>query len=160
YVGDEVVISWRMDAGKFRNNAVQVFFSCQAAIQEKADHFIREYGAVPEFKAGMHAGPVMTGELGRIKKELVYSGVAISAASRIQHLCRQLSSDFLISEHLFHRLDLGQKVAYDNLGAFSLKGVEEQVNLIKIEKPLENLYFEASKPSRSIPVPALKMFRS
>lgn len=160
YVGDEIVISWPMEIGKYKGNAVKAFFACQEAIRQQAEHFRREYGQVPRFKAGMHAGKVMTGELGRIKKELVYSGVAISAASRIQHLCRRLEADFLLSESLFMHLELNDKVSFARMGAHNLKGVEADVDLIKIEKPLENWYFESAKADRKRAMHKLEIARN
>ncbi len=61
YVGDEIVISWKMDRGLENANCLRCFFDIQLALRRKADYYKEAYDIVPEFKAGLHYGHVMAG---------------------------------------------------------------------------------------------------
>ena len=104
YVGDEIIVSWRPKNGLRNNNCLQCFFKLKAAFRGLADFYIEKYGHVPEFKAGFHVGKVTTGEIGSIKKEIVFSGDVLNTTARIQELCNKLHVDNLVSDELLHYL--------------------------------------------------------
>ena len=68
YVGDEIIVSWKLKKGLQDNNCVQCFFAMKAAIRKQTRKYNEKFGLLPEFKAGFHLGKVTTGEIGVIKK--------------------------------------------------------------------------------------------
>src|SRR6266568_2386416 len=64
YVGDEVIVTWRLAAKGSERRCLDCFFAIQDRIAEKADSYRREFGLVPNFRAGVHAGPVVISECG------------------------------------------------------------------------------------------------
>ena len=99
YVGDEVIATWKLEDGKPPARSV----ACFAAIDrlaEQAPDYRREFGAAISFRAGLHCGPVVTGEMGSVKKEIVFLGDTVNTAARIQELCRRRRS-----RHRFGRPD-------------------------------------------------------
>jgi adenylate cyclase len=71
YIGDEAVITWTPKQGIRDSNCVLVFFRMREAVAARAGHYTRRYGLVPEFKAGLHIGPVIATEVGEVKSEIV-----------------------------------------------------------------------------------------
>ncbi|MEO0338124.1 MAG: adenylate/guanylate cyclase domain-containing protein, partial [Bacteroidota bacterium] len=69
YVGDEIVISWSMEKGIKNGHCIQCFFDVQIALRQKWDYYQKNYGVQPEFKAGVHCGHVMAGEIGVVKRD-------------------------------------------------------------------------------------------
>jgi adenylate cyclase len=67
YVGDEVIIAWKQENGIRNSQCVQCFFDIKLHIQRKKDKYLHRYGLIPSFKAGIHCGKVMAGEIGIIK---------------------------------------------------------------------------------------------
>ncbi len=134
YVGDEVVISWTMNNGTDNSNCIQCFFDICKTIQDYASHYEEQFGVVPEFKAGMHYGKVMTGEIGIIKKEITHSGEVLNIAARIQELCNSLGSKFIISRSLLDTLPLNNEYELKDLGTFELRGRTKKVDLISVAK--------------------------
>ena len=65
YVGDEVVITWMVTEGRAGARPVACFFAIEQALARAAPEFEREFGTVPRLRAALHAGPVITGEVGR-----------------------------------------------------------------------------------------------
>jgi len=55
-VGDEVIVSWKYEDGIRDTNCIDCFFDMKKQIQELSEKYLREYGLVPGFKAGLHCG--------------------------------------------------------------------------------------------------------
>jgi adenylate cyclase len=104
YVGDEIVISWEKKEGIRNANCLRCFTAIQEAVKKRAGHFTDTYGVVPAFKAGIHAGTVTTGEIGTIKKDIVYSGDVLNTTARIVALCNFYKEELLISGLLYQEL--------------------------------------------------------
>jgi adenylate cyclase len=65
---------------------------------------------------------VVTGEMGSVKKEIVFLGDTVNTAARIQDLCRQTGDRVLASADLIDRLELPPGVAKRSLGDLRLRG--------------------------------------
>jgi len=135
YVGDEIVISWDKSTGLKDAVCLQCFFAVRKAIREKAGYFMENFGVVPEFKAGVHYGEVATGEIGTVKKDIVYSGDVLNTTARIVALCNKYNETLIISEILYKDLKdtRGLQITYlDNpllrgkKAPFALYAVREQ----------------------------------
>ena len=131
YVGDEVVISWRQEIGINKANAIRCFFNIQQLFKDKEVYYREKYeGIVPEFKAGLHCGSVMAGEIGVLKRDIVYSGDVLNTAARIQAKCNELHVNILLSENLInlmnHKLDLYN---IKEIGKIDLRGKKEPLLL-------------------------------
>jgi adenylate cyclase len=98
----------------------------------RSDFFQSKYGLIPEFKAGMHTGQVTTGEIGTLKKEIVYSGDVLNVSARIQGLCNEYNADMLLSYHLFKKLKL-ENVDFEKIGNLPLKGKKRMIDIIKLK---------------------------
>lgn len=134
YVGDEMVISWEKDHGIKNNHCVNSFFDAQLLLNDRKEHFRSIYGVHPEFKAGLHYGYVMAGEIGVIKREIAYSGDVLNTTARIQSKCNEHGVDMLISDALIDQLSLE---SHDprSLGHIELRGKAERVKLYAIDSP-------------------------
>ncbi len=106
YVGDEIVISWLTKNGVNRANCISCFYKIKTLLKNKSNYFEKTYGTQPLFKAGLHFGHVITGEMGIVKREIVYSGDVLNTASRIQSLCNEMNTDLLVSRALIRKIDL------------------------------------------------------
>jgi adenylate cyclase len=134
YVGDMVVISWTMKNGLKNNNCIECFYDMKTAIQKQSDRYLSKYGMVPEFRAGMHYGKVTTGEIGIIKKDIIFTGDVLNVTSRIEGLCKSHGSDLVISENLCNELSLGRAYQTKELGKQEIRGRNEEIKLVSVEK--------------------------
>ena len=134
YVGDEIVISWSMKKGVNRANCVRCYYSMQEAIQRQADHYHEKYDLVPQFKAGLHCGTVTTGEIGVIKKDIVYSGDVLNTTARIEAVCNLYGVKLLISKYLLERLQLPpNEYPIKHMGIIELRGKKRKIELYTFE---------------------------
>ncbi len=132
YVGDEVVLTWELGRGIRDANCIRVFTLINEAVAARAEEYHRKYGVAPEYKAGVHCGPVMSAQIGDIKREIVYNGDVVNTTSRIQEMCGELGVDLLVSGDVMRRLSLPETHAAEDLGPTSIRGKEQQVDLFAV----------------------------
>ena len=129
YVGDEIVISWKYKDGIENNNCIKCFFAMKEDLRKRSDWYIKNFGLLPAFKAGFHFGKVTTGEIGALKKEIIFTGDVLNSTARIQGLCNQYNVDLLISDDLMKSLDLDSEFRIKSLGKNELRGRVENIEL-------------------------------
>lgn len=132
YIGDEVVITWKANEGLLKNNCIACFEAIKASLARRRDQFLAAYGVVPDFKAGLHVGEVTTGQIGALKKEIVYTGDVLNTTARIQGQCNAHQTDLIISEALHSRLPEPIRLPTASIGKLSLKGKNEAVSLYAV----------------------------
>ena len=98
-----------------------------------AGRYQRTYGHVPTFKAGLHFGRVMTGEIGGVKKEIFFTGDVLNATARIQGLCNSYGGELLLSGELLECLPLGADYTPCTLGTSELRGRKQAIALFTVE---------------------------
>lgn len=133
YVGDEIVISWDVNVGTRNANCVQCYFEIQSLLNNQSQFFEEKYGLRPEFKAGVHFGYVMAGEIGVVKREIAFSGDVLNTTARIQSKCNELGVNILVSQFLIDKLKL-QLGSFNprKIGEMELRGKTEPVTLFTI----------------------------
>jgi adenylate cyclase len=77
---------------------------------------------------------VVTGEMGSVKREIVFLGDTVNTAARIQELCRQTGDRVLASADLIDRLELPRGIAKRSLGDLRLRGKEADLALYALTK--------------------------
>ena len=85
-----------------------------------ANSYEKKYGVIPKFKAAFHYGRATTGEIGILKKEILFTGDVLNTTSRMEKLCNAHNVDCVISKSLFSQLKLNPKFRFKNIG---MKGV-------------------------------------
>ena len=70
YVGDEVIVTWPLDERMSGGRCIDCFFAIADSIAERADSYRQEFGMVPSFRAGLHAGHVVISECGSSRRQL------------------------------------------------------------------------------------------
>ncbi len=135
YVGDAVVVTWDINTGTEKMNCVRCFFDIQAVMNGMAEKYWNAYAFKPWFKAGIHSGKVIAGEVGDLKKEIAYHGVAVNIASRIQASCLDYNAPLLVSEELFLSFPISglQQIKSEFIGCINVKGRENRICLYRID---------------------------
>ncbi len=129
YIGDEIVITWPLKKGIDKGNCLECFFAMKKALEKSNERFINKFGISPDFKVGMHMGRVTTGEIGALKKQIIFTGDVLNTTSRIQGMCTELNSDLLISKELYDLVIRHKNYPLQNKGEVVLKGKRELMNL-------------------------------
>lgn len=122
YVGDEMVVTWTVAEGRTQARPLACLFAIEAALAAAAPDFEREFGTAPKIRAALHAGEVVTGEIGGSRRAIVFHGDVMNTTSRIENATRTLGSNFLVSEDALARLEGTASYAPEDLGPQQLRG--------------------------------------
>ena len=122
YVGDEVVVTWTAAEGREGARPIACLFAIQTALDEAGPIFEREFGVAPGIRAALHAGPVISGEVGGSKRDIVFHGDVMNTASRLEQATRDLGRRFLVSAAALSRLAGTERYALEPLGPQALRG--------------------------------------
>jgi adenylate cyclase len=129
YVGDEVIVAWKYEDGIKNCQCIQCFFDIKLHIDRMKEKYLRRYGFVPAFKAGIHCGKVVAGEVGIIKRDITYSGDVLNTTSRILNMCKEFNAEVLSSAELIAKLSLSKNYLAKPLGSIKLRGKEKEILL-------------------------------
>ena len=139
YVGDEIVITWTVPEGYAGARPIACFFAIEQALGRAATDFQREFGAVPHLRAALHAGPVITGEVGGSRRAIVYHGDVMNTTSRIEQSTRDLERQFLVSGDALERLPNLDSFAREDLGPQRFRGRAASIQVYAVTaKPSKN----------------------
>jgi adenylate cyclase len=137
YVGDEVVVAWNYDDGKENMHCLRCFFDMKLHIQQKKESYLNNYGFIPTFKAGIHCGRVIAGEVGIIKRDITYSGDVLNTTSRILDKCGELQEELIASADLLSEISFTNDYVPRPLGAIKLRGKGKEILLNGLSTSLQ-----------------------
>lgn len=104
YVGDEVIFTWPMRVGVRNENCMDLFFDIVTRIQAHENDLKREFGTVPQYRAALHGGRVISAQVGHIKRVIDLSGDVMNSVSRMLGLAKVMKTDILVSAELLERM--------------------------------------------------------
>jgi adenylate cyclase len=133
YVGDEIVLTWKLNDGLKNYSCIRFFFACEDFFQERKEHYTNNYGFVPFFKAGLHLGRVTAVEVGDVKRDIAYHGDTLNTTARIQSVCNDYGKKFLVSNVVLERVILENRFNAQALGTIQLRGKTTKVGIASIE---------------------------
>ena len=134
FVGDEVVLTWTEPKGMEDAACVRAVFAMADAIDQSSGDYLADFGVVPSFWAGLHMGPVVTGEIGTVKHEIVYLGDTPNTAARIEQACRDFERTFLASADVVEAVTIPDGIAVESIGPIELRGVGTSVELFALDR--------------------------
>ena len=133
YVGDEIMLSWRMTEGLNDLSCIRFYFACSEQFAKRSAYYQQKYGRLPFFKAGLHGGKITAVEIGEIKRDIAYHGDTINTAARIQSLCNTYSKSLLVSKGFTEMDRFNEEFSSVSLGMVTLKGKQEAVELVSVD---------------------------
>jgi adenylate cyclase len=134
YVGDEAIISWKMKTGVKDNRCLECFFLLKEKVELNSQKYLNKYGLVPGFKAGLHGGLIVTGEMGFIKKEIAYMGDVLNTTARIEGSCNEFGEELIVSDMLLSKMKNDERNDIHSLGKIKFRGKESNLAVSSIRR--------------------------
>jgi adenylate cyclase len=133
YVGDEIVVTWVEADGVADARAVRCFFAMRAALAADADRFVQRFGVQPNLRAALHLGEVITGEVGQVRRAIVFHGDVMNTTGRLEQATRDVGCLFIGSAEALAPLGLPPEIRTHDLGALALRGRVEPIHAFCVE---------------------------
>ncbi|MBL8018455.1 MAG: adenylate/guanylate cyclase domain-containing protein [Leptospirales bacterium] len=131
YVGDEAILLWSTQQGRKTLNCIRFFGLFKLARQRASAKYARRYGLQPEFRAGLHFGKVVAGEMGNLRKEVAYLGDAMNTGARMLDAAKRMNRQIVISESAREALD--PHLEAEDLGAHPIRGKQNEMRLYSVD---------------------------
>ena len=132
YVGDEVIVTWRERAGAVDCRPLQCFVAMRDELVRASGHFERDFGVVPRIRGSLHFGPVIIGEIGDVKRAIVFNGDVMNTAARLEELSRNVDGGFLASRAAMERFTSAPPFAVRDLGRLPIRGRADGIDVVGI----------------------------
>jgi adenylate cyclase len=133
YVGDEVIVTWPLDERMSGGRCIDCFFAIADTIAGKADSYRQEFGMVPNFRAGLHAGPVVISECGSSRRQLAYFGDTVNVTARLQEYCKEAGRNLLVSADLLSHMRSRPELVVEPLGQAQLRGRAAPIEVFAVQ---------------------------
>lgn len=135
YVGDEIVVTWSAKRGIKNADCIAFLFAVEDALKRRHEAYMADYGAVPSLRGALHVGPLMVGEIGDLKRQIVMIGDTMNTAARIEGACRKFGRDYVASADLLRRVgQLPPGVKAETLGQVPLAGKVSELELFALSR--------------------------
>ena len=134
YVGDELIATWKLADGLADARCVRACFDALDRLAALTLEYQHAFGTAVYCRAGLHCGPVVAGEMGSVKREIVFLGDTVNTAARIQEFCGRTGDRVLASATLVDLLELPAGITKRPLADLRLRGKESQIVLYALEK--------------------------
>jgi adenylate cyclase len=135
YVGDEIIVTWKKGRAPRGGGPIACLAAIAARLARRRASYLREFGAEPHLRGALHAGPLIVGEMGDLKREIVMLGDTMNTAARLEQLCRETGHDFVLSRSGLDAAGaLPEGVLLLPLGAVPVRGKAREIELFALER--------------------------
>jgi adenylate cyclase len=76
---------------------LRCFFAMRAALAAEADRFVQRFGVQPELRAALHLSEVIAGEVGQVRRAIVFHGDVMNTTGRLEQATREIACFFIAS---------------------------------------------------------------
>lgn len=140
YVGDEVIVTWPERGGAIDCRPLRCFVAMRDELSRASGQLEREFGAAPRIRGSLHFGPVIVGEIGDVKRAIVFNGDVMNTAARLEELSRNVDGGFLASRAAMERFSSAPPFAVRDLGRLPIRGRADGIDVVGIDaQPLPKL---------------------
>jgi adenylate cyclase len=135
YVGDEVIVTWPERSGAIDCRPLRCFAAMRDELAHAANRFEHQFAVSPRIRGSLHFGPVIVGEIGDIKRAIVFNGDVMNTAARLEELSRDVEGGFLASRAAMQRFHSAPPFAVRDLGRLAIRGRADGIDAIGIDAP-------------------------
>jgi adenylate cyclase len=122
YVGDEAILTWPGDRALADGDCLACPFVARDRIAANGERYRKRFGDVPEFRAALHCGEIVAGEIGDVRREIAYVGDTLNVAARLLDAAKTLGRDVLVSVELLQRATLPSDLRAEPLPTLAVRG--------------------------------------
>lgn len=132
YVGDEAILSWRAEDALTEAQCVRCAFAVGNRIESGATEYEARFGLVPEYRAALHIGTVVAGEIGDLKREIAFVGDPLNTAARLLAASREVGHDIVLSTALLDRMTLPDGLDCEPLPPVEVRGKDRAIPIVAL----------------------------
>jgi adenylate cyclase len=122
YVGDEAILTWPTGPATADGECLACPFIARDFIAANGEQYRIKFGVMPEFRATLHCGEIVAGEIGDLRREIAYVGDTLNVAARLLDTAKTLHRDVLVSADLLKATALPPDLVAEPLPTLVIRG--------------------------------------
>jgi len=122
YVGDEAILTWTAGPALADGDCLACPFIARDLIAGNGERYRRRFGVMPEFRASLHCGEIVAGEIGDVRREIAYVGDTLNVAARLLEAAKATGRDVLVSAELLKSVALPPDLVAEPLPTLDVRG--------------------------------------
>jgi len=122
YVGDEAILTWPSARALGDSDCLACPFVARDFMEANRQSYVNRFGAVPEFRAALHCGEIVAGEIGAVRHEIAYVGDTLNVTARLLDAAKTTGRDVLVSADLLERSVLPSGIKAEPLPTLTVRG--------------------------------------
>lgn len=122
YVGDEAILTWTAGKALANGDCLACPFIARDVIAGNGERYRMRFGVVPEFRASLHCGEIVAGEIGDARREIAYVGDTLNVAARLLEAAKTRGRDILVSADLLKSVALPSDLVAEPLPTLNVRG--------------------------------------
>lgn len=134
YVGDQMIVTWRAerDPAEAARNALACVRECRATLTREAGAFETRFGQAPDMHFVLHAGPVVAGRMGEVKREIVFMGDTVNTTARMEDIAKRSGRRCVASDNVIDALPASEAPEATDLQVVDVRGKHQRVQLYAV----------------------------
>jgi adenylate cyclase len=132
YVGDEAILTWTSAIAL--SDCLACPFVARDFMEANRESYLKRFGAVPSFRASLHYGEIVAGEIGDVRREIAYVGDTLNVAARLLDAAKTLGHDVMISADLLARATLPPGIVAKPLPTLTVRGRAAPLEIAALDR--------------------------
>ena len=134
YVGDEAILTWRTDRALEDGACLACSFIARDMIGRNAVQYRTRFGLVPDFRAALHCGEIVAGEIGDVRREIAYVGDTLNTTARLLEATKTTGRDVLVSADLLRQATLPTDLEAEALPTLEVRGRSAPLTIAALQR--------------------------
>lgn len=134
YVGDEAILTWPAGRPLADGDCLACPFAARDRIAGNSALYRERFGAVPEFRASLHSGEIVAGEIGDLRREIAYVGDTLNVAARLLEAAKARGRDILVSADLLRSVALPSGLVAEPLPTLDVRGRHAPLEIFALDR--------------------------
>ena len=134
YVGDEAILTWSADQALADGDCLACPFIARDRIAANSASYREAFGAVPAFRAALHCGEIVAGEIGDVRREIAYVGDTLNVAARLLEAAKETGRDVLVSADLLATVTCPADLRADPLPTLTVRGRRAPLEIFALSR--------------------------
>jgi adenylate cyclase len=131
FTGDGVVACWDWNVGIEKNRMVRTIDAIGQAVMSEANYYQTKFDYIPEYRIGVHGGPIVTSEEGDTKRAIGFYGETIHVAARLEEKAKELNVNYVLSEIVAKRQsEIDYRLRH--IGKEAIRGITAPINIYEL----------------------------
>lgn len=134
YVGDEAILTWPIERALEDSSCVACPFITRDIISRNNEQYRARFDVVPTFRAALHCGEIVAGQIGDVRREIAYVGDTLNTTARLLEAAKTTGHDVLVSADLLRQTSLPAGLRVVELPTLEVRGRSAPLRIAALQR--------------------------